>query len=338
MTYRIAHVRQLAHQGLLAQSARQASGSERSRLTGAVFSIAAPLVFYRITRKYEARRGHRTCAVALHRMADDCLDRFYDDTEAVVVDVLAHANIPIRNLEGWIVPRLRAATVNAHRVRRGQRGALQRPRLPGWLALTLGNDPWLSQLAIDILTWVGIEATSGIMMWPLDSWAERRATMTGDWVTSTPRTVGHEIERVLTCMRTKPTWYRDHVERPFGAKPAPVTPWITARDTDDAPALALVDPHELDDVRRTALATVALSAIEARLLAGGDARSVVVSVITTAFGRLDPRRDITDAPHMSPGDDERVFALLDDSEAIERIIADVLDILGLRPDGHRRRD
>jgi hypothetical protein len=329
MTMHIAHIRRLARQGHLARSARTASGAERAQLTGAVFAIAAPLVFGRVTRGFETRRGHRACAIALHRMADECLDRFYDDTEAVVADVLAHAHDPIHNLEGWIVPRLRAATVNAHRIRRGQRGALQRPRLPGWLAMRLEGDEWLCQLALEILTWVGVDATSGIVIWPLDSWAERRGVITGDWTTSTPRTVEREVERVLAIMRTKPKWYADHVERPFGAKSTPVAPGPAAREVaDEPPALALVEPHELADIRRTALATIALSAIGSGLLAEGDARNVVVSVISTVFGRLDWQRDIADAPHTASGDDESVLTLIDDPAAIERVVTEVLNILG----------
>src|SRR5205823_15053751 len=117
----------------------------------------------------------------VRRLADECLDRFEDDVEAVVYDVLTHADRPIRQLEAWVSSRLRAATVNHHRAVRGERGALQRPRLPRWLAAGLGHDRWLEELALQILTWVGVPTTAGRQVWPLDAWTQRRAEVTGDW-------------------------------------------------------------------------------------------------------------------------------------------------------------
>jgi hypothetical protein len=84
--------------------------------------------------------GTRSAHRGVHRLADERLDRFHDDVEAVVDDLLTHARHPVFDLEGWVAGRLNAATVNGHRRLRGERGALQRPRLPGWLGAALGQD------------------------------------------------------------------------------------------------------------------------------------------------------------------------------------------------------
>src|SRR3712207_7455953 len=39
---------------------------------------------------------------SLRQMTDDCFDRFEDDLEAVVSDVLGRATIPVENLDAWI--------------------------------------------------------------------------------------------------------------------------------------------------------------------------------------------------------------------------------------------
>src|SRR5687767_12448455 len=118
----VAKLRSLAREGRLAAVAQSATPGERLRLTGAAFTLAWPIVFNRLTRGYEQRRGHRSCAVSVDRLADGCLDRFYDDVEAVVHDLLTHSTTRIANAEGWITSRLRAVTIDAHRRRRGARG------------------------------------------------------------------------------------------------------------------------------------------------------------------------------------------------------------------------
>ena len=138
--------------------------------------IAAPLVFLRVTRPMERRRGHHRCAAGLGQLAHDCLDRFHDDVDAVLHDLFAHADLPIGNLEGWLTMRMPRATVDGYRRRRGERGAPQRPRVPVWLATELGDEAWLVELAKAILDWAGTDATAGGSLWPLTAWAERRST------------------------------------------------------------------------------------------------------------------------------------------------------------------
>src|SRR5690606_38795108 len=140
------HLRALAREGTLARIYASAGPGEQRRLRGAAMTVAAPVVFNRLTRVVELRRGHPGCAVAISRLTDACLDRFHDDPEAVVHDLLRNATTGIVNLEGWLARRVPAATVDAHRRRRGARGAQQRPRLPAWLAKGLGHDPWLGRL------------------------------------------------------------------------------------------------------------------------------------------------------------------------------------------------
>ena len=322
-------LRALARDGLLTATFVRAAREAQRNLFGATMAVASPVVFTRLTRVQERRRGHAACAVAIPRLADACLDRFYDDLEAVVEYFLTHAAVPIRSIEAWIASRLQPATVDAHRRRRSGRGALQRPRLPGWLRTALHGNAWLERLAIEILVWVGVTATAGNRLWPLDSWAELRGQTTGDWSGSDPRTVEGEVERVLCAMRAKPQWYADYIERPLGAKTTPVAPAITDRNSAvvELPVLALVEPYEAEDARLAALADVALEAIEARLATDANLEAAVTWVVRAVFGDMDTAGELAHLPHGGPTADERISALITDPAELARIVRVVREIL-----------
>jgi hypothetical protein len=322
-------LRGLARDGLLAAAVRTASATELRSITGSAYDLGWPIVFSRLTRRLERRRGHPDCAAAVHRLADDCLDRFYDDVEAVVDDLLVHATKPIGNLEAWIGSRLNAATVNGHRRLRGRRGALQRPRIPGWLAADLGHDRWLTTLATEILVWVGIAATAGTGVWPVDGWAQRRAAVTGDWQGSDPVTIASDVETVLAAMRRRPTWYLSYVETPLGRKHAPVAsvPWA---NFGAEPPLSLAEPDGPEDARLNDLAAAAVQAIGLRIGRGEDVASVVVDVVATVFRGDRLHDEIDRPPHAAPAYDERVSLRLADQSTVDRIVSTVLDILAER--------
>src|SRR5262249_3992757 len=88
-------VRALARRGVLATTVAGATPAERARLTGGAYDIAWPVVFTGLTQGLERRRGHLTCATSVCHLADECLDRFEDDVEAVVHDVVHSARKPI---------------------------------------------------------------------------------------------------------------------------------------------------------------------------------------------------------------------------------------------------
>lgn len=322
-----AFVRDLARRGMLADRMAAASGVEQIRLRSGAYEIIWPVVFQRLTRRVELARGHHACASAVNRLESECLDRFQDDVEAVLDDLFRNARTPIGNLEGWIASRLTAATVDGHRRRRGERGALQRPRLPGWLADALGHDPWLTALAVEILVWVGLPTTAGVDVWPLGVWAERRAVLTGDFRDS-DRLVADDVERVLAAMRQRPAWYANFVERPLGRKQTPVLPAARA-DVDSTPdhaCLSLVERHEADDARLIDLAATAVAAIEARCRRREDLRSVAVDVITTVFGSGTGAEDLDRPPGAALDEDERVRRLIADPATVDRIVAAIVDI------------
>ncbi|MDT4992712.1 MAG: hypothetical protein QOH97_2604 [Actinoplanes sp.] len=317
-------LRTLAREGSLVPAAAAARGAERVQLTGAAYGVCWPIVFSRLTRRLEQSRGHLVCASGVDRLAAQCLDRFYDDVEAVVEDLLAHARHPVLDLEGWIASRLQAATVDGHRRMRGRRGALQRPRLPIWLAQGLEHDPWLTALAVEILVWVGVSATAGAQIWPLESWAYRRGMRTGDWLTSDPARVATEVETVLAVMRRRPDWYESYVEQPLGAKQAPVA---AAPLGDTAAPLDLGDGHDQIDSELLRLAAEAVQAIDARITAGGQAEAIVVDVIRTVFGG--PFTGTLDrAPHTVADPVGGLSVALADPGKIDRIVGTVLSILG----------
>jgi len=318
---RILELRELAADGLLAATAAAALPARRHTISGAAFAVAWPVVFSRLTRGIERRRGHGVCASSVFRMAQECLDRFYDDVESAVYDLLAHATSPIRDIEGWIVSRLNAATVDGHRRRRGQIGALQRPRVPRWLAVALDDNPWLTELAVQILVWVGVSSTAGTELWPLEAWTLRRGTIVGDPVHSDAGTVAREVETVLAAMRTRPTWYSNFVERPMGHKQAPLANSV---DAPEFSPLLLIDRD--DDAHLTHLAAQALAAIEARIDDHEDPARTVTDVIRAVF--TGDASDDLDRPPLSTVDyDRRVCMVLGDPDRLQGVVAAVMRIL-----------
>ncbi|HEU4348778.1 MAG TPA: hypothetical protein VFR35_13445 [Actinoplanes sp.] len=319
-------LRELAGAGRLAAFVSAAAPAQYATLAAAAYEIAWPLVFYRITRPVERRRGHWRCSTAMTRLADDCLDGFHDDVEAVVADLLSNAKAEIANLEAWLSGRLTAATVDGHRRRRGQRGALQRPRLPQWLAAELGHDAWLGELALHILDWVGVPGTAGTGVWPLDTWALRRAAVTGDCAGSDHRTVLGEVNRVLAAMRRRPGWYADYVERPLGTKAAPVAapPGDAVGDTRP---LTPMTPEDEDDDRLLALASAAVDAIAAGLRRGEEPGETVVRVLGAVFGSGTGGGELNRVPGAGVALDERVSVLLADHGVRDRIVAQAVGIV-----------
>lgn len=318
-------VRELAKNGSLAAFVAAATGDDRRRLRIEAYELLHKLVFDQITRKVETRRGHLRCAVSVRLLADDCLDRFHDDMDAVLDDLFTPARTPIQNLEGWVRKRLRAATVDAYRRRRGDRGAQQRPRLPGWLAEGLGHDRGLTELAVSMLEFVGVEQAAGLEVWPVDAWTSRRAAggdHGGDYE-ATRRAVLRDIATVLTAMRARPNWYADYVERPLGHKRLPLLP-APRTDSPTSEAEHRDTGEQAAQTRLVELAALAITAIDERLRRGEEPKTVLVDVLTTVFG-AETGLELSQA-------DERVDALLADAASIDRLVADVLHILARAED------
>lgn len=321
-------LRELAREGCLVDAVATAEGATHKALVSAAYDIVWPIVFTRLTRRVEQRRGHLRCAAGIGYLTDECLDRFHDDVEAVVDDLLAHTRQPVANLEAWIATRLTAATVDGHRRRRGQRGALQRPRLPAWLAELLGNDGWLMTLATQILVWVGVSGTAGHETWPIEAWAQERAAYTRDWLGSDPGTVAGEVETVLAAMRERSDWYASYVERPLGRKQAPVAAMPMEDGTgQSATPLSLGDPDGQVEAEMRARAAEAVGRIGRRLDRGEDPREVVAGVIRTIFGGA-LTATLNRSPHECGEPLGGVTGALADPATLNRIIATVRTIIG----------
>ncbi len=305
----------------------------QTRFNGALYGIVSKLVYERLTRKVERARGHYSCAASIDQMHPECHDRHQDDVAAVREDLLRNASVPIANLEGWMVSRLNAVTIDAHRRRRGERGALQRPRraLPRWLVTALGADPWLNALAIEILTWVGVPTSAGAGIWPLDAWADRRSALTGESTCSESQ-IAKDVETVLAAMRTKTVWFEKFVERPLGHKHVPVYPAQRAEtDTSWEPApLALVEQYEIDDAHLLDLATKAFTRIESRVKCGEALRPVVIDVLSVVFTGGSDVEHIGRVPGETPDTDELVARMIARTATVDRIVNVVTEILSGR--------
>ncbi len=320
-------VRSLARQGILASYFADASVQERRRLRIEGYELLHPVTFRYLTRRIEARRGHRDCMVSVSHLRPDCLDRFHDDMDAVLDDLFRNARQPILNLEGWVNKRLSAVTIDAHRRRRGERGALQRPRIPRWLARELNHDKRLTDLATEMLEWAGVEATAGIHDWPLEVWSAQRVSA-GSEHEEAGRSVARDIATVIAAMNKRPKWYADYIERPMGHKRPPSVGnhhdgWELAHD----PGQAALEAHTTDDARRAELAALAVAAIKARVERGEQLRAVVVDVISTAFGAGSGSESLDRLPGYDCDDDQWVAARLADAKSVDRIVEAVLDLL-----------
>lgn len=303
----------------------------------AIYPMLSRVIFRRITRQAELRRGHRRCAAGAERLEAACHDRHQDDVEALYVHLLGHLERHpgerIANLHGLLVTRAEQAAVDAYRRRRAERGALQRPRMTVWLASALGEDAWLKRLALDILEWVGVEATAGYGLWPLKAWARQRsATLPGPAFTEAE--MGAEVQRVLDVMRAqRPAWYAAHVERPLGFKQAPLRP---AQRTDVAAPrepeyVRHTDPDEQAEALLRELAGAALERAEALVARGAPLREAVAQALAAAFGvgvggGGDP---VPTAGAGTPPSDprERARLLIAEPAVFERVVAAVAAIL-----------
>jgi hypothetical protein len=253
----------------------------------------------------------------LRHLSGACLDGFHDDVDALIERLFA-AGGPIDDLSAWLAFWAPRAAVDAHRRRRGARGALQRPRMTKALAAQLGHDPWLMDLAIQILIWVGVPATAGIDLWPWDEWTQRRAGFTGDALGSTPSVVAVEVERVLQAMRLRPRWYAEHVERPLTCKPAPVAP-----QPSNAPAI----DSGMEETATSQLAGAALDAIEAGLADGQDPGDTILRVLRVLFLGGSGVEDMNRVPGAGKSDEEHLSALLADSVRLADVVDRVLRIV-----------
>ncbi|MFI9384879.1 hypothetical protein [Kutzneria sp. NPDC052558] len=268
-------LRELARGGRLGARLASPANARQAKLNEALYSLVWPIVFDRLTKPLELRRGHRRCASRVTRLSADCVDGFHDDVEAVMDGVRRRATTPIHDLEAWIAKMARAATIDGYRRRRGLLGAPQRPRVPGWLSDRLGDDPWLTALALHVMEWVGVPMTAGHQLWPLDAWTERRARVTGDW-SGAAETVHREVEQVLAAMRSRPSWHQRNIEQPLGRKQTP-TPM---HEVSTPLALA---PAGVDEEHT---AKLAMWLICRRVDAGEDPRAVAVDVVGRAFHGL----------------------------------------------------
>lgn len=318
-------LRELARRGTLAATVAAATPAERRLLTGAAYALAAPIVYQRVTRRVEQHRGHLDCARSADLLDGDCRDRYHDDVESVVDFLLTRSTKPIERVEAWLSGCLRAAIVNGHRKRRGERGAQQRPRLSAWLARALSHDEWLTTLAVHVLQWVGVPGTAGTGTWPLEAWVVRRAEVTGDWVGSDPATVLAEIDVVLAALRSRPQWYARYVEQPLSRKQVPLAP-APAAGTEHEP-LSLTEPDAAEEAHLRALAAQALTELRRRLSRGEDPQKVVVEVVNEAFASDTGHYELDRPPHAVLPYEERVQRLLAEPAEVRRIADTVLAIV-----------
>ena len=319
----ISWLRDLAKRGELGRAIAAGQGP---RLCRAAFAVSYQIVFNVVTRRLELlKRGHTRCARGVAFMDAPCLDGYYDDVESMI-DYLLAAPGPIDDLEAWIAARASHATVDGHRRRRGRRGALQRPRMTRALAADLGEDPWLRELALKILEWVGVPVDAGTSLWPLDRWAQLRGERTHDVAGSTPARVALEVEQVLAAMRRRPQWYEDYVERPLGHKVAPVAP-PPGDDVTNSHPLVAADPDEIADARLSGLATAAVRAIRDGIEHYHDPAGTVVEVLTALFLGGTGSDELDRAPSVADGRHQHLSDLLADPVALAGIVDRVLRIV-----------
>jgi hypothetical protein len=323
-----------ARAGRLAEYLRAQPGRGYATL----YIIVSEVVYQRFTRPFELDRAHYRCADGPDRMDQDCHDRYQDDVEAAHAYVLDHADEHFENLRGWLASRLTYITVDANRRRRSQREALQRPRLPSWLAEKIGEDGWLRKLSINILDWAGVPTTAGHQLWPLRAWVEQRALSVAEPEISEAE-MQAEVDRVLAAMRTRPKWYERYVERPLGHKQPPLAPAQRGGENGSADGfrepdyVRYLEPDEADEALLAELASAAIEEIAERTAEGAPVRETVAEVLAVVFG-ADTGADEMDRPPaggraQSPR--ERAAQLILDDDVLDRVVAAVQRIRRQNP-------
>jgi hypothetical protein len=301
------------------------TAAERRSLYGAAFETVYPIVFRVVTQRLEYGRGHRRCAQSVRHLGDTCLDGFYDDVDSMVERLLT-ATASINDLEAWVARSAANAAVDGYRCRRAERGALQRPRMTKVIEAGL-PDPWLRELALKILVWVGLPTGAGAAVWPLQAWAQDRAVRTGDLRDSTPARVAADVHQVLAVLGRQTAWFAEHVQRPLGLKTNP-TGGAPGDGPHDPRPLVVAEPDEIDRTRVADLASLAVEAVRLGLRRGTDARTVVAEVLGKVFVDGTGAEDIDRVPTGDPGVGERVSALLADPVALSVLVERVLRIVG----------
>ncbi len=324
-------LRDLASRGLLSDTYRSAPEPVRAALYQAAYRVVWPIVFRRLTRAIEIRRGHMACATSVTRLAGECLDHFHNDVESVVDDLFARASQRVRSLEAFITSHITVATIDGYRRRRGERGALQRPRVPGWLAAALADDPWLVDLAKQILTWAGVEMTAGLEVWPLHAWAVRRSDVCGLDGVSELTEVRADIKTVIDAMRTREQWYLSYVERPLSRKQTSVlgSPASSTGRAEDLRPFLFVTRDEVADGHLSDLAHAAIEAIRTGLRQEQEPVALIVQVVRATFAGDVGADDIDRPPHGMPEDHRHIQELMADDSQVRRVVAAILQ--------HRRR-
>jgi hypothetical protein len=304
--------------------------ADPERANAALYALISEVVYQRLTRPRELDRGHYRCAAGSHRMDPDCHDRHQDDSEAAVAYVKAHADEHFENLRGWVASRLAFITVDAYRRRRTRCGALQRPRLPRWLADEIGADLRLRKLSVDILEWVGVPTTAGNQTWPLRAWSQQWSQSAPEPEISEAEMLA-EVDRALAAMRTKPKWYSDYVERPLGHKQPPLMPaqHSGANDYREPEYVQYFEPDQVDDAQLSELAAAALEAITEQIGRGAAPGESVSAVLGLVFGADESTGEMDRLPGdgrtLSPR--ERAAQLILDPDVLDRVLALVLDLL-----------
>jgi hypothetical protein len=318
-----------AHAGRLAQF----MAADRRRADAALYALVSGIVYQHLTRPLELKRGHYRCAADPGRLEPECRDGHQDEVEAARAYVLAHAHERFENLCGWLASRLAYVSVDAHRRRRAQSGALQRPRLPKWLTDRIGRDRWLQELAVKILNWVGVPTTAGYEVWPLAAWAEQRAASTGLPEISEAR-MQAEVDSILAAMRTRPGWYADYVERPLGRKHAPLIPAqrTSAQEVREPRYVRYDEPDDAQEALLTELASTAIAAIAELAARGTPVRDAVAEVLGTVFGADDGvhEQDLLPGDGRAPSPRERAARLALEPEVLDRVVDATLRIIAPR--------
>jgi hypothetical protein len=325
-------LRDLAASGSLREAA--STPGECAKLRSAAFEVALPLVWTRHTRPLENSKGHRRCASGIIRLAPECHDGFTDDLESVVTALLSYGR-PIANLEGWISTRMSNAIKDGHRLRRAREmGAQQRVRVPARLAARLDNDPWLVALAERVLRWAGVRHTAGTELWPLHAWAEDRAAFTGPSPGDPHAAVARDLGVVLRTMRdSDSSWFEKYVERPLGRKWAPVVvgwPNDDGADRSEVACFQFVSEHERTDAHLAEAAARSLTMIRSALAAGTGARNAIAGALAANFMSIGALRAELDREPGADGTGDVVAAILNDCGALDRLVPDVLTIVGQR--------
>lgn len=219
----------------------------------------------------------------LRRLPPETADRVTNDAQALLEKFVTMKD-PIKvSLEAWATGARPNAVSDKNRRDRGERGALQKARVPEGLKRALGHDPLLVEIARRIIDFAGTPRAVGGSGWPTGTWSSDLAPLAGAAGEYPERACERDVERVLHLMAAwNQTWLDQRILGPLSRQALPVAFRDDAAETDRPGSADERDADQRDRLLLDAAADL-LDALADRLAVGDGVPAEVAREVLEEF-------------------------------------------------------